>query len=48
MPPKADSHVGNGTELSGDLPNYLYDDGEPPRILATPKHSAYIKIAGGL
>ncbi len=29
-----------------DLPNYLYDD-ETPRILATPKHSAYIKIAEG-
>src|SRR3984957_11936750 len=29
-----------------DLPNYLYDD-ETPRILATPKSSAYIKIAEG-
>ena len=29
-----------------DLPNYLYDD-ETPRILATPKHAAYIKIAEG-
>jgi ribosomal protein S12 methylthiotransferase len=29
-----------------DLPNYLYDD-ETPRILATPKHMAYIKIAEG-
>ena len=29
-----------------DLPNYLYDD-ETPRILATPRHSAYIKIAEG-
>ncbi len=29
-----------------DLPNYLYDD-ETPRILTTPKHSAYIKIAEG-
>src|ERR1700733_3342104 len=29
-----------------DLPNYLYDD-ETPRILATPKHTAYIKIAEG-
>jgi ribosomal protein S12 methylthiotransferase len=29
-----------------DLPNYLYDD-ETPRILATPHHSAYIKIAEG-
>lgn len=29
-----------------DLPNYLYDE-EAPRILATPKYSAYIKIAEG-
>jgi ribosomal protein S12 methylthiotransferase len=29
-----------------DLPNYLYDE-TTPRILATPKHSAYIKIAEG-
>jgi len=29
-----------------DLPNYLYDDATP-RILATPRHSAYIKIAEG-
>jgi ribosomal protein S12 methylthiotransferase len=29
-----------------DLPNYLYDE-ETPRILATPKHTAYIKIAEG-
>src|SRR5438105_7586512 len=29
-----------------DLPNYLYDD-TTPRVLATPKHSAYIKIAEG-
>jgi ribosomal protein S12 methylthiotransferase len=29
-----------------DLPNYLYDDATP-RILATPKHTAYIKIAEG-
>jgi len=30
----------------GDLPNYLYDE-ETPRILATPSHMAYIKIAEG-
>jgi ribosomal protein S12 methylthiotransferase len=30
----------------GDLPNYLYDDATP-RILATPRHIAYIKIAEG-
>jgi ribosomal protein S12 methylthiotransferase len=29
-----------------DLPNYLYDD-ETPRVLATPSHTAYIKIAEG-
>jgi ribosomal protein S12 methylthiotransferase len=29
-----------------DLPNYLYDD-ETPRVLATAKHRAYIKIAEG-
>ncbi len=29
-----------------DLPNYLYDN-ETPRILATPKSTAYIKIAEG-
>jgi ribosomal protein S12 methylthiotransferase len=30
----------------GDLPNYLYDE-TTPRILATPQHMAYIKIAEG-
>ena len=30
----------------GDLPNYLYND-TTPRILATPPHMAYIKIAEG-
>ena len=29
-----------------DLPNYLYDDATP-RVLATPKYTAYIKIAEG-
>lgn len=29
-----------------DLPNYLYDE-TTPRLLATPRHSAYIKIAEG-
>jgi ribosomal protein S12 methylthiotransferase len=29
-----------------DLPNYLYDD-RTPRVLATPPHTAYIKIAEG-
>src|SRR5262249_51710185 len=29
-----------------DLPNYIYDDATP-RVLATPKYTAYIKIAEG-
>jgi ribosomal protein S12 methylthiotransferase len=29
-----------------DLPNYLYDEGTP-RVLATPRYTAYIKIAEG-
>src|SRR3954466_15248693 len=29
-----------------DLPNYLYDE-DTPRILATPQHMAYIKVAEG-
>ena len=29
-----------------DLPNYLYDEATP-RVLATPKYTAYIKIAEG-
>jgi ribosomal protein S12 methylthiotransferase len=29
-----------------DLPNYLYDD-NTPRLLATPKYTAYVKIAEG-
>jgi ribosomal protein S12 methylthiotransferase len=29
-----------------DLPNYLYDE-NTPRVLATPRHTAYIKIAEG-
>ena len=49
---------GNARELQGrfsregwdgaisDLPNYLYDE-TTPRVLATPSHTAYIKIAEG-
>ncbi len=29
-----------------DLPNYLYDE-NTPRVLATPRHSAYVKVAEG-
>ena len=31
---------------TAELPTYLYDE-NTPRLLATPKHSAYIKIAEG-
>ncbi len=34
------------TGAVGDLPNYLYDD-TTPRVRATPRHMAYIKIAEG-
>ncbi|HKI25412.1 MAG TPA: 30S ribosomal protein S12 methylthiotransferase RimO [Candidatus Sulfotelmatobacter sp.] len=34
------------TGAVSDLPNYLYDDATP-RVLATPSHRAYIKIAEG-
>src|SRR5579862_1387691 len=36
----------NWSGAIADLPNYLYDE-ETPRILATPGHMAYIKIAEG-
>src|ERR1700756_5332514 len=35
-----------GDGAIADLPNYLYDE-NTPRMLATPKHKAYIKIAEG-
>ena len=51
--PEGDAREQSGrfarTEWDGaiaDLPNYLYDE-DTPRILATPKHTAYIKIAEG-
>src|SRR5579863_8591865 len=51
--PEGDARVAQGRFSRGqwdgaiaDLPNYLYDD-ETPRILATPKSTAYIKIAEG-
>ena len=37
---------GASTAAIGELPNYLYDE-STPRILATPRHRAYIKIAEG-
>lgn len=50
---EGDARVAQGrfsrTEWGGaiaDLPNYLYDE-TTPRLLAGPKHSAYIKIAEG-
>ncbi|MGA3209676.1 MAG: 30S ribosomal protein S12 methylthiotransferase RimO [Terriglobales bacterium] len=36
----------NWSGAISDLPNYLYDE-NTPRLLATPAHSAYIKIAEG-
>ena len=38
----------NGTAMTGDsrLPTYIYD-ADTPRLLATPRHYAYIKIAEG-
>ena len=51
--PEGDARAAQGrfsrdswTGAIADLPNYLYDD-ETPRILATPQHMAYIKIAEG-
>jgi len=51
--PEGDARAAQGrfsrTEWQGavaDLPNYLYDE-TTPRLLAGPKHSAYIKIAEG-
>src|SRR5256885_2392073 len=34
------------SRVSGDLPTYIYD-ADTPRLLATPKHYAYVKIAEG-
>jgi ribosomal protein S12 methylthiotransferase len=51
--PEGDARAAQGRFSRGewdgavaDLPNYLYDE-ETPRILATPKSTAYIKIAEG-
>jgi ribosomal protein S12 methylthiotransferase len=51
--PEADARAAQGRfsrdswgAAIADLPNYLYDDATP-RILATPRHMAYIKIAEG-
>jgi ribosomal protein S12 methylthiotransferase len=51
--PEADAREATGRFSRGewdgaiaDLPNYLYDE-NTPRLLATPKASAYIKIAEG-
>ena len=43
---KGGSPVSRGMARSRDLPNYLYDE-TTPRILATPQHMAYIKMAEG-
>jgi len=51
--PEGDARAAQGRFSRGewdgavaDLPNYLYDE-DTPRILATPKSTAYIKIAEG-
>ena len=51
--PEGDARAAQGRFSRGtwdgaiaDLPNYLYDDATP-RILSTPRHMAYIKIAEG-
>ena len=41
-----EGHLQPGTASAGMLPSYLYHD-LTPRILSTPKHAAYIKIAEG-
>src|SRR5213593_3831718 len=47
-PPHLPLLRGNGTAVTGDsrLPTYIYD-AETPRLLATPRHYAYVKIAEG-
>jgi ribosomal protein S12 methylthiotransferase len=51
--PEADARASQGrfsreswNGAIADLPNYLYDEATP-RVLATPRHTAYIKIAEG-
>lgn len=51
--PEGDARAANGRfsrenwdGAISDLPNYLYDEATP-RVLATPRYSAYIKIAEG-
>src|SRR5213080_3464064 len=51
--PEGDARAANGRfsretwdGAIADLPNYLYDEATP-RVLATPRYSAYIKIAEG-
>ena len=45
-PRKDVSRARTGMAPSPDLPNYLYDE-TTPRVLATPRHMAYLKIAEG-
>jgi ribosomal protein S12 methylthiotransferase len=42
----APSTVAPSTVATGTLPTYIYD-ADTPRLLATPKHYAYVKIAEG-
>ena len=40
------SDIGSGSRATRALPTYLYD-AETPRVLTTPRHFAYVKIAEG-
>jgi ribosomal protein S12 methylthiotransferase len=43
---RIDSRGGSRVAESGSLPTYIYD-ADTPRLLATPRHYAYVKIAEG-
>jgi ribosomal protein S12 methylthiotransferase len=45
-PAPGTQHPAPGTQHSATLPTYLYD-AETPRLLATPRHYAYVKVAEG-
>jgi ribosomal protein S12 methylthiotransferase len=42
----SNAHAAHMTWMSRGLPTYIYDE-QSPRVLATPKHFAYVKIAEG-
>ena len=45
-PARGTSHPAPGTPRLAPLPTYIYD-ADTPRLLATPRHYAYVKIAEG-